>query len=516
MSLIFLCLCLGAVVALYNVALTIYRLFLHPLAAFPGPKLAAATGWYEAYYDLAVLPRGQFMHEINRLHQIYGPIVRITPDELHIDDSTWAETLYSNPSGGIRDKYPPAAHMTGNTDGVFGTVNHVVHRRRRAAISPMFSMASVAQFDHELYDMVDILLERMDQQIRRDGCAELRRNYLAYSTDSISQFCFNESRGMLQDEDKAAGWKRTIHGIAVSTPLMKQFSWMMPMTMKLPLWPVQMLAPDMAEVVQLRRDMESQALSATQSLFQHTERLAGEKTQRPNIFHNILSNKGLDADEKHFKRIAQEGFVAIAAGSETTGRALTTATFYVLANKDRVLPRLLEELYQVMPSPGDRPSFYQLQRLPWLSACIKETLRVLALVTSRTPLISPNEPLFYESWVIPPGTPTSMTLRSILLDPTVFDRPLEFRPERWLSTNPDLERISRSYLPFGRGSRMCIGMNLGYAEMYIVLASVFRRLDLQLHETYQERDIDIVRDCFIGEVSPQTQGVRVKYAAARD
>jgi cytochrome P450 len=109
-----------------------------------------------------------------------------------------------------------------------------------------------------------------------------------------------------------------------------------------------------------------------------------------------------------------------------------------------------------------------------------------------------------------------MTLRSILLDPTVFDRPLEFRPERWLSTNPDLERISRSYLPFGRGSRMCIGMNLGYAEMYIVLASVFRRLNLQLHETYQERDIDIVRDCFIGEVSPQTQGVRVKYAAARD
>jgi hypothetical protein len=58
--------------------------------------------------------------------------------------------------------------------------------------------------------------------------------------------------------------------------------------------------------------------------------------------------------------------------------------------------------------------------------------------------------------------------------------------------------------------------SLGYAEMYIVLASVFRRLNLQLHETYQERDIDIVRDCFIGEVSPQTQGVRVKYAAARD
>jgi cytochrome P450 len=55
-------------------------------------------------------------------------------------------------------------------------------------------------------------------------------------------------------------------------------------------------------------------------------------------------------------------------------------------------------------------------------------------------------------------TPISMTLRDVLLDPQVFDDPMEFRPERWLDSNPELERISRNYLPFGRGSRMCIGM----------------------------------------------------------
>ena len=55
-------------------------------------------------------------------------------------------------------------------------------------------------------------------------------------------------------------------------------------------------------------------------------------------------------------------------------------------------------------------------------------------------------------------TPVSMTLRNVLLDPEAFDEPTQFRPERWLSTNPDLERISRNYLPFGRGSRMCLGM----------------------------------------------------------
>ena len=51
-----------------------------------------------------------------------------------------------------------------------------------------------------------------------------------------------------------------------------------------------------------------------------------------------------------------------------------------------------------------------------------------------------------------------MTLRDILLDPTVFADPLEFRPERWLPENPQLDQISQAYVPFGRGSRMCIGI----------------------------------------------------------
>jgi cytochrome P450 len=60
-----------------------------------------------------------------------------------------------------------------------------------------------------------------------------------------------------------------------------------------------------------------------------------------------------------------------------------------------------------------------------------------------------------------------MTLRDILLDPSIFPEPLEFRPERWLPGNPDLERISRAYLPFGRGSRMCIGLK--YVESSLLV-----------------------------------------------
>lgn len=54
--------------------------------------------------------------------------------------------------------------------------------------------------------------------------------------------------------------------------------------------------------------------------------------------------------------------------------------------------------------------------------------------------------------------------------------------------------------------------SLAYAELYIIIACVFRRFDLELYDTERHRDLDIVRDCAIGETSVESRGVRVKRA----
>lgn len=59
-----------ATIALYYATLALYRLYLHPLAQFPGPKLAAVTRWYEGYYDL--YQSGQYTFKIAELHKQYG------------------------------------------------------------------------------------------------------------------------------------------------------------------------------------------------------------------------------------------------------------------------------------------------------------------------------------------------------------------------------------------------------------------------------------------------------------
>ncbi|MCJ1394259.1 hypothetical protein MMC18_007137 [Xylographa bjoerkii] len=92
------CLLLG-----YVFCTAVWRLYLSPLASIPGPKLAALTAWYEFYYD-AVQP-ARFCWKIKELHEQYGPIVRITPREVHIKDVGFLDTIYA-PVAIKRDKDP--------------------------------------------------------------------------------------------------------------------------------------------------------------------------------------------------------------------------------------------------------------------------------------------------------------------------------------------------------------------------------------------------------------------------
>lgn len=135
-------------------------------------------------------------------------------------------------------------------------------------------------------------------------------------------------------------------------------------------------------------------------------------------------------------------------------------------------------------------------------------------ISQRTLRKSRHGPVPYKDYLIPAGAYFSMTTYYTQIDASVWDSPLEFRPERWLTpdgaapTARNGEPLAKYLIAFGRGPRMCLGMNLARAELFIGLAVVFRRSTFELFETTREA-VDMKADYFIPFPDPKIEGVKV-------
>ena len=236
------------------------------------------------------------------------------------------------------------------------------------------------------------------------------------------------------------------------------------------------------------------------------------------IFHALL-NSNLPDQEKSVERLTDEAQVMIGAGQETVAWILTVIVCHLLSNP-LVLRKLKAELVVAMPDPEIVIPEATLANLPYLTGVIKEGLRLGYGVSSRLARV-PQEPLVFLSAdhnrIIPAGTPVSMTSVLIHHNETIFSDSKAFKPDRWMED----PRLDRYLVSFSKGSRQCLGMNLAYAEMYLLLAAVFRRFGskevrfesdegvLELVDT-DISDVEIVADRFVPVVKPESKGVRVQ------
>lgn len=244
------------------------------------------------------------------------------------------------------------------------------------------------------------------------------------------------------------------------------------------------------------------------------------------IYHGILNSK-LPEEEKSLQRLADEAQVTVIAGTLTTTWVMSVGMYHLLApGSVSILNSLRKELKEAIPDPNKPLDWDKLEKLPFLTGVVNESLRLGNGTTMRLPRIAPDETLIYKDpstgkvWEIPPGTPVSFTPMHIHDDEKIFIHPESFQPERWIE-NPELEQY---LLAFSKGSRQCLGMHLAYCEIYIVFARIFRSFgrkdedsgcdkmgNLELFET-EERDTICVADLVLPRVWEGSQGIRMKVA----
>ncbi|PSR80440.1 cytochrome P450 [Coniella lustricola] len=463
--------------------------------------------WYEAYYG------GKMFLKVKELHQKYGPIVRITPDEVHVDDPSAVEQVYPT-LGRKTDKPAWLDARTGVPGSTFSTVHHDQHRQRRSAISPFFSPASVHRLEHILKENLGKMLARLDRHSRAGDIVQIHYVFKALASDLITFYCFDQSMNHLDASEYGRGDMDASDKLFFLTHIGKVLPWVMNVYAHAPGWIIRVLLPDVYEQ-RKRRDWWSNAV---------TEIKTSPDPQRikRTIFEGLLNSK-LPESDKTDLRLASEAQLVVFAGEGTTAWTMHAALFHILTHP-KVYTRLKTELATLSPTADGIPSLNEVESLPYLAAIVQETVRIHPGVMSRQIRVSPDVPILYKNqttgkeYSIPPGSVHSMSPYDTHMNAEYFENPYEFVPERWIE-NPTL---SKYFIGFSRGSRNCVGISLARREVAITLATLLLKYDLysgqdgptmEVHDTYRTRDLDPHFEFIQPFPARGSRGVQIKFRA---
>ncbi|PLB53530.1 cytochrome P450 [Aspergillus steynii IBT 23096] len=446
---------------LYLVGQPVYNIYLHPLARFPGPKLFAAS---RIPYLRAVVG-GRLAQVLETLHNEYGEVVRIAPDELAFTNGEAWKPIYGTRIGhsqkpkDMRVFAPPA-----NGHPTIIQSNDADHSRFRRLLSHAFSEASLRGQEPIIKQYIDLLIQRLHENASETEPVDMVAWYNFTTFDIIGDLTFGTPFDCLQNS-RYHPWVSIIFGhiqFGAYSNVYRRFPSLKTI--------LQMFIPK--EVM----DRRKWHYAITQ------EKVNGRLTssnERPDFFSHILKHheteKGMTVGE-----LESNASTLVVAGSETTATLLAGATYYLLKSP-RVLAKLEEEVRSAFKSDSEI-TLASCNQLTYIHAVINEALRMYPPVAVGLPrIVDAQGDMIAGQWV-PPGTIVSVSQMAAYHSPANFTEPESFIPERFLG-DPRFENDSKTVLqPFSFGPRNCIGRNLAYVEMRSILARMVFNFDMKLYD----------------------------------
>lgn len=195
-------------------------------------------------------------------------------------------------------------------------------------------------------------------------------------------------------------------------------------------------------------------------------------SQRSDILSLLMAARDEAGHAMTDQELRDELLTLLFAGHETTATAMAWSLYWV-----HHLPEVKDKLLQEVATLGPDPDPMSLARLPYLNAVCQETLRIypVGMLTFPRTARSPVEIMGYS---FDPGTILVGCIYLTHQRPDLYPEPEKFKPERFL----ERQFSPYEYLPFGGGSRRCIGMALAQLEMKLVLATILSHYSLALAE----------------------------------
>ncbi|KAK0106940.1 hypothetical protein ONS95_003655 [Cadophora gregata] len=370
------------------------------------PQESIAERSYEFYHD--VLHSGSYIWRIRSLHAQYGPIIRISPNCIHINDPNFYD-IYSGRVGERRNKYPWSVTHFACPQSIIATVDHDHHRLRRSAVSRYFAKSNIRAIEPELKKHVEKFMERMKEFEGKGngrwgkgetGFGEpvnIWNAFKALASDVVTGCAFGESHDFLSIPDFNAGFWNVFTDAVRMDALTNHWPWFLPLLMSLPEFVREGMGMGYMLVFEKKSRNQLKRMVANRELEEK-----GTKT----IFGDVLRSN-LPAAEKSVDRMWHDGQVFNVAGSETTSWTLVNCIVYLLSNPE-IMTSLREELKTVLKDGTiTGVTVAELEALPYLTAVLKESLRLSYGISGRLYRISPDKAQVFNDgtrdWILPAG-----------------------------------------------------------------------------------------------------------------
>ncbi|KAF3914190.1 hypothetical protein ABW20_dc0100747 [Dactylellina cionopaga] len=359
---------------------------------------------------------------------------------------------------------------------------HAVHLRR-GALQPYFSKQAVRRLEGLIQNKIDHFLNRLSEI---DSTINLSRGFRCLTCDIITTYSYEKCFEAIDHPTFSPSWLLALEDLITTA----NFTITLPRVIVFVKWVFDnLISRNAARKISanIANAMEFEEHCRDAVLEQQKRWNTGERDM-VTIFEQLFQDdpkKGRKAATK--EELAGEALLTVAAGMDTTGHALTLAVYYLIKNPE-IQEKLLEELRTVMPEPRSEVTEETLERLPFLQACIKESLRFSHGVSNPIARDVPSTGVQLLGYDLPPATTTLNSHYVYHMNPTVFPDPFKWNPERWLA--PDTKEMEQYFMPFSRGARICIGLNLAWAELPLTLAKLIRRFEVSYTNDFKDENME--------------------------